>query len=67
MTSLTKELYKASGSFEFEKRQSTSVRLSLDIRRPHTPPGATALSNHARATARAAKLDQAFKNSEETA
>lgn len=32
VTSLTKELFKATGSFEFEKRLSTSVRRSFDSR-----------------------------------
>ena len=56
VTSLTKELYKTSGSFEFERRQSTSVRRSVDTRRPG------GLSAHqARGEARIAKAEQAYK------
>ena len=34
-TSLTKELYKPCGSFDYEKRASTSIRRSMDTRRPN--------------------------------
>jgi len=59
VTSLTKELYKPSGSFEFERRQSTSVRRSMETKHPHSPPGGL-VDPTARINARAAKLDQAF-------
>ena len=35
VTSLTKELFKPCGSFDYEKRASTSIRRSMDTRRPN--------------------------------